>query len=100
KDEDLVAKGKLADGEQLRFKFEERNGSVSRVVVENYREKSRLNEILNTVSWTFSIMLEKELGLHETEYLSASRGLRLFGRHVVFCSRVREGEPVSVAFPV
>ena len=42
KDEDLVAKGKLADGEQLRFNFEERNGSVSRVVVENYREKSRL----------------------------------------------------------
>ncbi|TLY03936.1 MAG: hypothetical protein E6K95_03395 [Thaumarchaeota archaeon] len=59
KDEDLVAKGKLADGEQLRFNFEERNGSVSRVVVENYREKSRLNEILNTVSWTFSRMLEK-----------------------------------------
>jgi len=59
KDEELVAKGKLADGEQLRFNFEERNGSVSRVVVENYREKSRLNEILNTVSWTFSRMLEK-----------------------------------------
>ncbi|TLX96845.1 MAG: hypothetical protein E6K96_04955 [Thaumarchaeota archaeon] len=59
KDEELVAKGKLADGQQLRFNFEERNGSVSRVVVENYREKSRLNEILNTFSWTFSRMLEK-----------------------------------------
>jgi len=29
------------------------------VIVENYREKARLNEILSTFAWTFSRMLEK-----------------------------------------
>jgi hypothetical protein len=58
-DEALVKSGKLAKGEELRFDVEEANGSISRVVVENYREKARLNEILSTVSWTFSRMLEK-----------------------------------------
>jgi uncharacterized small protein (DUF1192 family) len=58
-DEALVKSGKLTKGEELRFDVEEANGSISRVVVENYREKARLNEILSTVSWTFSRMLEK-----------------------------------------
>lgn len=59
KDEDLVAKGKLEAREELRYNFEEQDGAVAKVVVENYREKSRLNEILSTVGWTFSRMLEK-----------------------------------------
>lgn len=59
KDEELVAAGKLAKGMELRFDVEETNGSVSKVTVENYREKARLNEILSTVAWTFSRMLEK-----------------------------------------
>ena len=58
-DAGLVKSGKLAKGEELRFDVEEANGSISRVIIENYREKSRLNEILNTVAWTFSRMLEK-----------------------------------------
>jgi len=59
KDEEMITKGKLVAGQELHFNFEERNGRVARVVVENYRETSRLNEILNTVGWTFSRMLEK-----------------------------------------
>lgn len=59
RDEDLVAKGKLEAREELRYDFEEQDGAVAKVVVENYREKSRLNEILSTVGWTFSRMLEK-----------------------------------------
>jgi hypothetical protein len=58
-DEALVKSGKLAKGEELRFDVEEVNGSISKVIIENYREKARLNEILNTVAWTFSRMLEK-----------------------------------------
>jgi hypothetical protein len=59
KDEELVLSGKLAKGTELKFDLDETNGSIVRLVIENYREKARLNEILSTVSWTFSRMLEK-----------------------------------------
>jgi hypothetical protein len=58
-DEDSVAKGRLKKGEELRYSLSERSGKISSLVVENYRDKERLAEILNTVSWTFSRMLEK-----------------------------------------
>jgi hypothetical protein len=59
KDEELVTAGKLRKGQELRFDVEEADGVISKLVVENYREKGRLNEILNTMAWTFSRMLEK-----------------------------------------
>jgi len=59
KDEELVKAGKLARGTELRFDVEESNGSIGKLIIENYRDKARLNEILSTVSWTFSRMLEK-----------------------------------------
>ncbi|MDG6965372.1 MAG: hypothetical protein JRM75_01730, partial [Nitrososphaerota archaeon] len=59
KDEELERGGKLAKGGGLKFDVEEVNGSVGKLIIENYRDKARLNEILNTVSWTFSRMLEK-----------------------------------------
>ena len=59
KDEDLVRSGKLAKGSELKFDVEESNGNIGKLVVENYGDKARLNEILNMVSWTFSRMLEK-----------------------------------------
>jgi hypothetical protein len=58
-DEDSVAKGRLKKGEELRYTLAERGGKIASLVVENYRDKERLTEILNTVSWTFSRMLEK-----------------------------------------
>ncbi len=59
KDEDLVSAGKLVKGMELSFDVEETNGAIGKLIIENYREKVRLNEILSTVSWTFSRMLEK-----------------------------------------
>ena len=59
KDEELVRSGRLAKGSELKFDVEESDGNIGRLVIENYREKARLNEILNMVSWTFSRMLEK-----------------------------------------
>jgi hypothetical protein len=59
KDEELVGSGKLAKGTELRFDVDEANGVIVKLVIENYREKPRLNEILSTVAWTFSRMLEK-----------------------------------------
>jgi hypothetical protein len=58
-DEDSVNKGTLQKGEELKYTINEKGGKISSLVVENYREKERLAEILNTVSWTFSRMLEK-----------------------------------------
>jgi len=59
KDEELVSSGKLAKGMELRFDADEANGAIVKLVIENYRDKARLNEILSTVSWTFSRMIEK-----------------------------------------
>ena len=59
KDEELIRDGKLQKGTSLRFDVEEANGSIAKLIIENYRDKPRLNEILSTVSWTFSRMLEK-----------------------------------------
>ena len=59
RDEEMVGQGKLPKGMELRFDVEERNGVIGKLTVENYREKARLTEILSTVSWTFSRMLEK-----------------------------------------
>ncbi len=59
KDEELSSSGKLPKGMELSFDLEENNGVISKLIIENYREKQRLSEILNTVSWTFSRMLEK-----------------------------------------
>jgi len=59
KDEELVRSGKLGKGSELKFDLDENNGNIGKLVVENYRDKARLNEILSMVSWTFSRMLEK-----------------------------------------
>jgi uncharacterized small protein (DUF1192 family) len=59
KDDELVASGKLKKGQELRYDVEEADGVLSKLIVENYRDKPRLNEIVNTAAWTFSRMLEK-----------------------------------------
>lgn len=60
KDQGLVAGGKLGKGRELSFDVEDEGGAIGRLIVENYGEKTRLNEILSTVAWTFSRMLEKK----------------------------------------
>ena len=59
KDSQLVAAGKIQKGSELIYDVEEKGGQITRLMIDNYREKARLNEILNTVAWTFSRMLEK-----------------------------------------
>ena len=60
KDQELVASGKLEAKDALKFAVEELDGIISKVTIENYREKARLNEILNTINWAFTKMLEKK----------------------------------------
>lgn len=59
-DEDSVSKGRLRRGDELSYSVSEKGGKLSSLLVEHYRDKERLNEILNTASWTFSRMLEKK----------------------------------------
>jgi hypothetical protein len=59
KDEELVSSGKLERGKELKYSVAERGGKIGGLTVENYRDNERLTEILNTVGWTFSRMLEK-----------------------------------------
>lgn len=60
KDLELVAAGKLSQSEVLTYIVEEAEGNISKISVSNYRDKSRLNEILSTVNWAFTRMLEKK----------------------------------------
>ena len=60
KDQELVSSGKLSSQESMKFTIEETEGNISKVTVENYREKVRLNEILSTINWAFTRMLEKK----------------------------------------
>lgn len=60
KDQELVSAGKLEAASSIKFGVEETDGAIIRVTIENYRDKARLNEILNTINWAFTKMLEKK----------------------------------------
>jgi hypothetical protein len=65
KDAEKVNQGALKESDALNYKVEEEdNGSgiIKRIVINNYREKDRLQEIFNTSAWVFTRMLEKSGG--------------------------------------
>ena len=59
KDTEKVGQGAMKESDALAYKVEEDSGSIRRIVIENYRDKDRLQEIFNTSSWVFTRMLEK-----------------------------------------
>lgn len=60
KDTEKVGQGALREQEALNYKVEEdNNGQIKRIVINNYRDKDRLQEIFNTSAWVFTRMLEK-----------------------------------------
>ncbi len=63
KDAEKVSQGTLQSPDALNYKVEEdNNGHIRRIVINNYRDKERLQEIFNTSSWVFTRMLEKSGG--------------------------------------
>ncbi len=60
KDKELAQSGKLDTRNIIRFEVSEKEGRVLKVSIFNYRENSRLNEILSTATWAFTRMLEKK----------------------------------------
>ena len=60
KDKEKVQKGELGESEVIDYKVDnDEDGKINSVMISNYRERERLNEIFNTATWVFSRMLEK-----------------------------------------
>lgn len=60
KDMELVKQGKLNSNLVLTYSVEEHEGVITKLTVSNFRETTRLNEIISTVTWAFTRMLEKK----------------------------------------
>ena len=60
KDRGLAQSGRLSPEIVVKYNIEENEGKIAKVSVMNYRETARLNEILSTITWAFTRMLEKK----------------------------------------
>ncbi len=60
KDKESMDSGRLSKDELLQYGVEEKDGRIIKVTILNFRDNSRLNEILSTVTWAFTRMLEKK----------------------------------------
>jgi light-regulated signal transduction histidine kinase (bacteriophytochrome) len=60
KDEEKARNMQIRATESLAYVVEENeNNVISKIRINNYRERERLNEIFNTCTWVFSRMIEK-----------------------------------------
>lgn len=60
KDEEKARNMQIGATESLAYVVEENeNNIISKIRINNYRERERLNEIFNTCTWVFSRMIEK-----------------------------------------
>jgi hypothetical protein len=60
KDQEESKNGKLKPDQVLEYNVQETQGTISSVTVSNYRDNARLNEIMSTITWAFTRMLEKK----------------------------------------
>ena len=60
KDLQAVSRGVLTASQVIDYQLDEDDDALKKITVNNYHEKSRLNEIINTASWAFTRMLEKK----------------------------------------
>lgn len=59
KDAEKVGQGAIKESDALNYRVEDDGGNITRIVIDNYRDKERLQEIFNTSAWVFTRMLEK-----------------------------------------
>lgn len=50
----------LSNQDLLDYTIDENEGKIKKIIINNYREKERLTDIINTSAWVFTRMLEKE----------------------------------------
>jgi hypothetical protein len=60
RDAELFDQHKITKPEMLTYEIEEKNGEISKIIINNYRDSSRLKELLNSATWVFSRMVEKK----------------------------------------
>jgi hypothetical protein len=59
KDVEKSSLGQIKESESLNYEVEDNNGLITKIIINNYREKERLSEIFNTSTWVFTRMIEK-----------------------------------------
>jgi hypothetical protein len=60
KDAEKISQNQIDESTSLNYDVaEDDNGIIKRIVINNYRDKERLNEIFNTSTWVFTRMIEK-----------------------------------------
>lgn len=63
RDFEKVTRGEIQESESLNYQIEEKTGAlIKRIMIRNYREKERLNEIFSTSTWVLTRMIEKNGG--------------------------------------
>jgi hypothetical protein len=60
KDAEKISQNQIEESASLNYNVDEdENGIIKRIIIYNYRDKERLNEIFNTSTWVFTRMIEK-----------------------------------------
>lgn len=59
KDEELVKAGEIPEDETFDYEVAEEGGLVKEIIVRNYRERRRLDEIRSALRWTLNRVLER-----------------------------------------
>jgi hypothetical protein len=62
RDVEKINRGEIKASESLDYQIEENNGAINKIMISNYRDKERLNEIFNTSTWVLTRMIEKNDG--------------------------------------
>jgi hypothetical protein len=65
KDNEKIERGEIEESYRLDYQLDtDTEGIIRSITISNYRERERLQEILSTVTWVMSKMVEK--GSHQT----------------------------------
>lgn len=59
-DQDKNRQKHSLNNDPLNYTINEHQGRIKKIIINNYREKERLTDIINTSAWVFTRMLEKE----------------------------------------
>ena len=59
-DRDKNRQKQALNNDPLNYSIDEHEGRIKKIVINNYREKERLTDIINTSAWVLTRMLEKE----------------------------------------
>ena len=59
-DRDKNRQKQTLNNDPLNYSIDEHEGRIKKIIINNYREKERLTDIINTSAWVFTRMLEKE----------------------------------------